>query len=167
MVPQWRAVNFISDRGFDDFAPRAPAQKLKALAAGDQTRATADQLKARRSRRETWRTWEEALEGRWKDREGRWKVLPAGGTERPAANITRNTVIASWYFAQNFQQSTSASGNLLIVGFASKGLQANTPFSLPRPLSIYFPGNSHASLYLTMFAIPVGNLTRTRRLSET
>jgi len=59
--------------GFDDLPPRILVQKPGAFAAGDQTRVTADQLKARRSRRNVRRKRDERErpEGRWKDREKR------------------------------------------------------------------------------------------------
>lgn len=78
--------------GFRRFAPW---QKSRAFTAGDQTRITADQLKARRKAKrqpqETWRIPKKT--GRRMEK--RWKVLPAGGTGRPPANIARNTVIAT------------------------------------------------------------------------
>lgn len=59
-------------------------------------RSIKSQKKPKRRSQETSGEWERPEE-RWKDfeHEKRWKVLPAGGAERPAANITRNTVIVA------------------------------------------------------------------------
>lgn len=178
MVSWWRIVNFILDVGFRRFARSTAHSRCKAWsfrAARDRARITTDQLKARRNRRESVKTWRMG-KIEWEE-EGGWREDPrervcAGGTKWPAANIARNTVIAA-----NISRKTPNSRRppreiSLYLDSRRKGCKRYRFSRIPPPSLSPTPSHRRFAWFSVFLcsrccAIPVGNLARMRCSDET